>query len=281
MGGSIKYAQNLIFNGSQLKLAAFLRFTMIIMNQNLFELIKSLLNQYSLVKQPSLIKEVIPILWFGDMNKYLNSENKIITVSLNPSNNEFGNTKKNIPYSTRYRFPDYDGSSESLITAFNNYFKLGKNPYNSWFKASFTAILESFDASHYDIAKNNALHTDIAIPYATDPTWTGLTNAEKKYFEPIGQKIWHELINILEPDIILISASGGFHNKILFPKIYENWEAIMTNEKYPVLFNQFEVNNKIVDVIYQTQGRKPFLNMTKEEKMNIKNTLELYKNDKA
>jgi len=251
------------------------------MFNKLFELTNSSLHQYRLVKQSSLIEDCIPILWFGDLYKYSTSKNKIITVSLNPSNNEFGNIKKGIAYNTQYRFPDYESSIESLITAYNNYFKINRNPYNSWFKASFAAILKSFDASHYDNATNNALHTDIAIPYATDPTWTGLTNAEKKYFEPIGQKIWHELINILEPDIILISASGGFHNKILFPKVYENWMVIIPKEKYPVLFNQFKVNNKIVDVIYQTQGRKPFLNMTKEEKLNIKNTLELHKNCKA
>jgi hypothetical protein len=238
-------------------------------------------NEYNSIHSDSVIKDLIPILWFGDMSKYLNSDNKIVTVSLNPSNNEFGNIKKGIAYTTQYRFPDYDGAIESLITSFNNYFKLERNPYNSWFKASFSAILHSFDASHYDLAKNNALHTDIAIPYATDPTWTGLTNLEKLYFEPIGQKIWHNLIEILEPDIILISASGGFQNKILFPKIHEYWEVIIQKEKYPVLFNQFKVNNKITDVIFQTQGRKPFLNMTKEEKINIKNTLELHKYGKA
>jgi hypothetical protein len=220
---------------------------------------------------------VIPILWFGDLNRYLNSQTKIITTSLNPSNNEFGNLTKGITYNTNYRFPDYNGSIESLVSAYNNYFKINRNPYNSWFKASFAAILQSFNASHYDNALNTALHTDIAIPYATDPTWTGLTNAEKNYLEPLGQKIWHELVTILEPDIILISASGGFHNKILFPKIYENWEVIIPKEKYPVLFNQFRVNNKIADVIYQTQGRKPFLNMTKEEKLSIKNALKLHK----
>jgi hypothetical protein len=228
-----------------------------------------------------IVQKSIPILWFGDLNKYLNSDAKIVTVSLNPSNNEFGNIKKGIAYNTQYRFPDYMGSSESLITAYNNYFKNNRNPYHSWFKASFGTILQSFDASHYDNATNNALHTDIAIPYATDPTWTGLSKAEKLYFEPIGQKIWHNLIEILEPDIILISASGGFQNKILFPKMHEHWEVIIQKEKYPVLFNQFKVNNKITDVIFQTQGRKPFLNMTKEEKMNIKNTLELHKNGKA
>jgi hypothetical protein len=245
------------------------------------DLVESINNKYKNEQNSSVIKKQIPILWFGDLNKYLKSEKRILTVSLNPSNNEFGNPKKKISYSTQYRFLDYNGSIESLILAYNNYFKKDKNPYNAWFKASFSAILQSFDASHYDLAKNNALHTDIAIPYATDPTWTGLTNLEKLYFEPIGQKIWHNLIEILEPDIILISASGGFQNKILFPKMQEHWEVIIQKEKYPVLFNQFKVNNKITDVIFQTQGRKPFLNMTKEQKINIKNTLELHKNGKA
>jgi hypothetical protein len=258
-----------------------LRLTMKIMHQKIFELTNSILKQYSLVNQTSTVKGVIPILWFGDMNKYFNSDKKIVTVSLNPSNNEFGNDKKGIAYNTQYRFPDYDGTIESLVIAFNNYFKLNRNPYNSWFKASFGAILQSFDASHYDINKNNALHTDIAIPYATDPTWKGLSNAEKLYFEPIGQRIWHNLVEILEPDIILISASGGYQNKILFPKIHENWQVIIQKEKHPVLFNQFRVNKKITDVIYQTQGRKPFLNMTKDEKLNIKNALVLHKNGKA
>jgi hypothetical protein len=251
------------------------------MKREITNYIENALAVYKLERMPCVLKNLIPILWFGDMNKYLTSENKIVTVSLNPSNNEFGNIKKGIAYNTQYRFLDYTGSIESLILAYNNYFKKDKNPYNAWFKASFGAILQSFDASHYDLAKNNALHTDIAIPYATDPTWTGLTNFEKLYFEPIGQKIWHNLIEILEPDIILISASGSFQNKILFPKMQEHWEVIIQKEKYPVWFNQFKVNNNITDVIFQTQGRKPFLNMTKEEKLNINNTLYLYKNGKA
>ena len=251
------------------------------MEKLLLSKISSVYKLYINEVNKTVLKELIPILWFGDLNKYRRSKSKIITVSLNPSNNEFGNIKKGIPYNTQFRFPDYTGSIESLITSYNNYFNLDRNPYNSWFKASFGSILNSFDASHYNIAKNNALHTDIAIPYATDPTWTGLTSVDKRYFEPIGQKIWHELITILEPDVILISASGSFQNKILFQKVKENWDVIIQKENYPVLFNQFIVNNKIADVIFQTQGRKPFLNMTKEEKMNIKNILELYKNGKA
>ncbi len=241
--------------------------------------LEELLDRYQNEDKLAVIKNLIPILWFGDMNRYVLSEMKIITVSLNPSNNEFGNIKKSIPYSTNYRFKDYNGTQKSLLIAYNNYFKT--NPYSPWFKASFDTILSAFDASHYDNRMYNALHTDIGIPYATDPTWKGLSKEEKTYFAPIGQNIWHDLVGILEPDLILLSASGGFHERILFPKIHENWKVLIQKEKYPVLYNQVQINNKIIDVISQTQGRKPFLNLNKEEKLNLKNTLELFKNGKA
>ena len=60
-----------------------------------------------------IVPSSIPIIWFGNLAKYIHSDDKIITVSLNPSNNEFGNLKKGIAYNTQYRFPDYDGSVES------------------------------------------------------------------------------------------------------------------------------------------------------------------------
>ena len=96
--------------------------------------VEGALADYKHEQTPSTLKKLLPILWFGDMNKYLTSEKKIVTVSLNPSNNEFGNIKKGLAYSTQYRFPDYDGNIESLVIAFNNYFKLDRNPYHSWFK---------------------------------------------------------------------------------------------------------------------------------------------------
>ena len=96
----------------------------------------------------------IPIIWFGDVESYFKSRLKVITVSLNPSNNEFGNTKKDIAYTTKFRFPDFDGTSNTLYNAYNNYFK--SNPYNSWFKASFKSTLKSFSASFYGDEENIA-----------------------------------------------------------------------------------------------------------------------------
>ena len=36
-----------------------------------------------------IVENSIPIIWFGNINKYLDSEKRILTVGLNPSNIEF------------------------------------------------------------------------------------------------------------------------------------------------------------------------------------------------
>ena len=64
------------------------------MRPKIIDLIVSSFDKYSKEQNLSVIKNQIPILWFGDYDKYKTSNKKIITVSLNPSNNEFGNIKK-------------------------------------------------------------------------------------------------------------------------------------------------------------------------------------------
>lgn len=215
----------------------------------------------------NLVPNSVPIVWFGNAEKYFKSELKIITVSLNPFDIEFKINKTSLP-TTNLRFPDYNGSIASLYTAYNNYFLT--NPYNSWFKASFGSVLTSFGASHYDNALNTALHTDIGCSYATSPTWTGLTNTEKNILEPIGAKSWHSLVQILEPDVILFSASNNFENKISFPQV-GNWTSINVNSKSPLLKGTFKVSQiKNFIVLFQVQGRKPFLQTSKDEKLKFK-----------
>ena len=236
--------------------------------QQLLNLITYEFNDFSKLNfGHKIVSNSVPIIWFGNAEKYLKSELKIITVSLNPSDIEFKTDKSAIP-STKLRFPDYNGTVESLYSAYNNYFS--KNPYSAWFKASFGAVLESFSASHYDKASNIALHTDIGCSFATSPTWRGLTNTDKNILEPIGAKSWHSLVDILEPDIILFSASTNFEKKIIFPQI-GNWTSINVNSKSPLLKGTFKVSNtKNTIVLFQVQGRKPFLQTSKEEKLKFK-----------
>lgn len=238
---------------------------------NLIELINIEFDRFkSLNYSNSIVPNSIPILWFGNFEKYLISDKKIITVSLNPSDNEF-KLRKMDPYSTKYRFSPYNGTVNSLYDAYNEYFSLSKSPYNSWFKSSFKSVLESFNASHYNNAPNIALHTDIGSPYATSPTWSGLGLADKKALEPLGSLSWHSLVKILEPDIILFSASYSFEKKIKFKQI-GNWKEIDVNADRPLLVGKFQINEtNNTTVLFQVQGRKPFLKSSKEEKLNFRN----------
>ena len=74
---------------------------------------------------------ILPIKWFGDIDAYMKSPVKIITVGLNPSDKEF-REKNGDPFTTKLRFPDYIvGNDASLEKALNCYFE--KNPYRQWF----------------------------------------------------------------------------------------------------------------------------------------------------
>jgi len=214
----------------------------------------------------NIVPNSIPIIWFGNYLAYEASNVKIITVSLNPSDNEF-KMKGQTEYSPNFRFPSFDGSDNSLFTSYNEYFE--KNPYNSWFKSSFKAVLESFNASHYNGALNTALHTDIASPYATNPTWSGLDSKIKEHLELMGSKSWHALIKILEPDVILFSASFSYEKKIEFNQI-GNWEEVDVKADRPLLSGKFQItSDKETSILFQVQGRKPFLKTNRDEKLKF------------
>lgn len=238
------------------------------------QLIELINNEFNFFKNLNfnhkIVPNSIPIIWFGNAEKYLKSELKIITVSLNPSDIEFKEVKTDTP-STNFRFSEFDGTAESIYRSYNNYFTT--NPYNTWFKSSFDAVLKSFSASHYDNAINTAIHTDIGCPYATNPTWGGLTKGEKSILEPIGTKSWHNLVEIIEPDLILISASPKYEKKIQFPQVGD-WSIINIKSKSPLLRGEFKISNiKKAVVLFQVQGRKPFLQTSKEEKLKFKQYL--------
>lgn len=236
----------------------------------LISLCKAELEQFSEFKDKSYVVEnSIPILWFGDSEAYFNSPRKIITVALNPSNQEFKEADNN-KYSTKYRFSKYDDSPKSLKDALDDYFNF--NPYNRWFKSSYSTVLHGFDASHYKGFTNTALHTDIATPYATAPTWSTLkkeiSKEELHELEERGLKTWHELVAVLEPDVILFSASKDWEKKIQF-ELLKPWQTLAIDAKSPLNHAKIKINDKGCDVIAQTQGRRPFMKCNKEQKLAI------------
>ena len=207
---------------------------------------------------------LFPIHWFGDRPAYEASPLRVVTVGLNPSDREF-RPNDQTPVSKDFRFPDYDGTHKGLVLALNHYFK--RNPYNAWFKGSFGAVLQGFEASFYPGAKNTALHTDICSPWATIPTWSKLPDVVRSELESQGYALWKTLMLELLPDVILFSSSPGHEQKIDFPSPDADWKKVPVNAPRPLLVRRYRIGAKTAQVLFQVQGRKPFLQTARDQKL--------------
>ena len=157
-----------------------------------------------------VVDPAIPVLYFGDREAYYSSPLRIITVGLNPSRAEF---PRDDPFK---RFPlahGQDGRSDDYLAALDTYFKT--DPYSSWF-SSYEWLLQGLDSSYYPGAMSTALHTDLCSPVATDPTWTRLDRNVRGTLTADGLVLWHELVTLLRPDVILVSIARAYLDKIEF-----------------------------------------------------------------
>lgn len=159
-----------------------------------------------------IVTPSIPIIWFGDIEKYMCSNLKVVTIALNPSNKEFGTQ----PTDYFFRFKNCDlickkitlnnEDKHILHSALSTYFK--HNPYDNWFNC-FEKPLNALDSS-YKHGNNIAVHIDIYTALATNPTWGKLTAREKN--ELLGENkhsliLFKKLLKYLNPDVILYSAN--------------------------------------------------------------------------
>jgi hypothetical protein len=195
-----------------------------------------------------LVRPSMPILFFGDHERFFNSKVRIITVGLNPSKSEF-------PERDRFeRFPEarYEDSNPpkaaNYLRALANYFR--EQPYDTWFRPAFEELLQGMGASYYDGGINTALHTDICSPLATDPTWSRL-GSESFSLEAHGIELWHRLVKRLEPDVVLISVARKHLDKIRFHHVGD-WHEIHTIERA----NPFKVEALDLEI---TPGKRTML----------------------
>jgi hypothetical protein len=79
----------------------------------------------------------------------------------------------------------------------------------------------------------------------------------------------------MEPDVILFSASKGFENKIKFPFLNNSWIEKDVGANTPLLVGKFKINEKVTSILFQIQGRKPFLRTNKDPKKNFYSLLKL------
>jgi hypothetical protein len=163
---------------------------------------------------PHLVRPSIPILFFGDSERFASSPRRVITVGLNPSREEF---PRRAPL---LRFPAAEGAAgdpDRYLASLDAYFRTV--PYTGWFNPSFEQLLRGLGASYYDKGPSVALHTDLCSPLATDPTWSRLDPQEQALLEPAGRRLWHELVEALQPDVVLISIARQRLSKIVLPLI--------------------------------------------------------------
>lgn len=199
------------------------------------KLVTESLQIYRVTKETTVpvTKPSIPILYFGDRISYEKSARKVITVGLNPSHSEF-------PVEDRFlRFRKAEEISTSLdpdqndvrlyLDSLNEYYK--NEPYK-WF-GCYEPILNGLASSYYENEyPYRALHTDICSPLATDITWSRLDDIHQKRLGYDGNRIWHSLVEVLTPDVIIISVARRHLEKMRFKRTRWYESIRITKDKY-------------------------------------------------
>ena len=164
----------------------------------------------------SRVVPAVPILFFGDVDAFMESPLRAVTVGLNPSLIEFPADKpfERFPLAKGITAQDQDTYVESLSAYFV------ASPYRRWF-AAFEPLLNGMGTSYYPGQTSAGLHTDICSPVATDPTWSRLSDFDRKVLEGDGGPLWHDLLSALQPQVVVLSVASGYLSRIEFEPLNE------------------------------------------------------------
>jgi hypothetical protein len=231
-------------------------------------------------KQPFLVRPSIPVLFFGDSNRYLSSEIRVITVGLNPSKAEF-------PREDRFRrfrraesvYPGILGGvkRDAYVQSLNRYFR--ECPYD-WFDCH-ADLLAGLDCSYYDNASNVALHTDICSPLATDPTWSKLatdptwkkvTPEIRRRFTESGTKLWHSLVEWLSPHVLVVSVARKYVCGIRFRQVLaaEVLYTVPRKNPYRVEISKLRIaDEKDAYLVFGQAAQTPFGTVSRTDRREI------------
>ena len=180
----------------------------------LYELAASAWQAFGNGASLSRVKNAIPILFFGDLRAYSSSKTRVLTVGLNPSSKEFPAD------CALQRFPLAEGATQcnpdGYLDALSAYFHT--DPYCTWFRG-FELMLNGMGASYYKGQPSTALHTDICSPIATEPTWRHLDPEVKKTLEKDGRPLWHSLLVVLRPEVVVFSVASEHLSSFSFEAV--------------------------------------------------------------
>ena len=214
------------------------------------------------------VTPAVPILFFGDLDAYLASPLRVVTVGLNPSLHEF-------PAGEPFRrFPLAEGDREPsrYLDAMSAYFRT--DPYSRWFNA-FEPLLNGMGASYYEGGASTALHTDICSPVATDPTWNDLDKATQTALMDHGRPLWHMLLEKLRPQVVVLSVRKKYLDHIEFAPM-NGWEVIHTfkrtrsgefrSQPYEVCARWYEVASERLLFVFGAAAQMPLGKLAASQK---------------
>ncbi len=217
----------------------------------------------------------VPVLFFGNLVAYRRSPIRVVTVGLNPSHAELPVDR---PWN---RFPaceplaqlDQLGTAEkdAYLDCLSAYFD--EEPYTRWFDGGFEPILSGFDASYHRRAANTVLHTDIASPLATNETWSKLDGTVRARHKT-GAEIWRRLMEILAPDVALVSVSPRYLSAIEgLSTAVDEWEELTRVERTnPYVVRQRTARlgpGKLALVVFGRCVNLPFGSVSKDDRRRI------------
>ena len=250
------------------------RQTFLMMSGNLIKLVAEAWDAFERAPGKSRVEPAMPILFFGDHEAYSASPLRVVTVGLNPSLREF---PVDAPFA---RFPACAGSGQvhgqRYLKCLSSYFHI--DPYRSWF-SSYEAVLDGAEASYYPRKLSTALHTDIASPVATDPTWSKLGDSERDELLSHGIAIWHQLLKLLKPHLVLLSIARKHLSRIEFAALKGNWKTLHAfnstksgarrKRPYTVESRWYEIMDNPALFVFGRASQTPFGQLGNEQKRKV------------
>ena len=223
----------------------------------------------------SRVHPAMPILFFGDFEAYDASPVRMVTVGSNPSHQEF---PEGSPFR---RFPGCAGVTAAdggrYLQGLCSYFRA--DPYRRWFRL-YDVALGGARASYYPGQPSTALHTDFGSPVATNPTWSELREPERRALQERGGVLWRRLLEILKPQIVLLSVAGKDREYIgsHFPAL-NDWRRIHAFRRkkngeprkrpYPIDARWYAITGEPSLFVYGAKGLTPFQLLTDEQKRRV------------
>lgn len=182
----------------------------------IIEMSWEIFNKYKYIDNSPIVNQSIPILWFGDLEAYKESEEQIITFAINPSSDEFMLKEKDESNFKRFKEGEKiysknslsDSDKNILCGTLNNYYK--DKPYGKWFNwlefplncvnTSYGGKLKNGNFS------NTAIHIDLC-PLATSSKWADVPKDIQKALIKDSEIILNSLLDYLKPNKILVSMA--------------------------------------------------------------------------